>query len=462
MRWPIRLQILLPFSGVTLVLLLAVSGANAYMASHFARRAIDRQLQGIVKTLRETTFPLTKPVLRQLGGLSGAAFIVTDSAGHVRATTLPVGSIFVPHGTLSASTPLGTRLELNGQRYFCQQVTRRAPIRSADAEVIHVLYPEQNWRQAQRDAILPPLYIGSIAVAVTIMLALLVARRISLPIEQLQHHVGRIAAGDNRPLPKLPTRNDELRDLAQSINTLASQLECQRRAIVRAERFALLGQVGGGLAHQLRNAIAGARMAVQLHQETCSDTESESLQIALLQLESTERSLRQLLRAGQHEPLTRTRQPIATTLQQAVALVQSMCSHQQVDLRLTLPDFQLQWTADHEQLQQALVNLLHNAIDAAGRGGTVRLECRLLAADRLSIRVFDNGPGVSPEVEPRLFEPFVSSKREGVGLGLVLAKRVVEQHGGELRYLRTSETVFEILLPANQDTSSQPVRSDVN
>src|SRR5262249_59674495 len=107
--------------------------------------------------------------------------------------------------------------------------------------------------------------------------------------------VSRIAQADYSPMP-LPARNDELRDLGHDVNRLAAQLSEMERAIRRSERLTLLGQLAGGLAHQLRNHVTGALMAVQLHAREC-DTDPESLDVALRQLALTEENLKQFLAA---------------------------------------------------------------------------------------------------------------------------------------------------------------------
>src|SRR5581483_6892346 len=193
---------------------------------------------------------------------------------------------------------------------------------------LDIFYPERHWRTSRIEAALPPLVIGGITLVAFIAVATLIAQALGRPIASLQRQVARLAEGDFQTLP-LPQRNDELRDLASGINRLAEQLAEMRRAISRAERFALLGQLSGGLAHHLRNDITGARMAVQLHQRHGDD---ESLDVALRQLQMTEQHLQQFLSAGQPRPPQRARCDPWDIIEHVTRMLEPTCRHRKVDL----------------------------------------------------------------------------------------------------------------------------------
>ena len=267
MRWPIRNQILVPFALLMLGVVCGVSVLNAFLAAQRTQEQIDTQLREVAHTLHDSTFPLTDAVLRQTRGLSGAEFILTNSRGEVQSASLVNAAIDVP------ATPtvgweqlhLGPVVDVQGQRYFHAAIALRTRDDEGHSEQLHLLYPEAVWRQARWQAAYPPLVVGAAALAVVAVLALVIASRLSRPIDQLRSQVGRLAQGDFQPVP-LPARDDELRDLVGSVNSLAEQLDQLRQAIKRSERLALLGQLAGGLAHHLRNNVTGARLAMQFHQ----------------------------------------------------------------------------------------------------------------------------------------------------------------------------------------------------
>jgi signal transduction histidine kinase len=454
MRWPIRHQILLPFAIVTFLVVLAVSVLSAYLAAQRAEQRVERQVRRLGQTLLASSFPLTDAVLEQMHGLSGAHFALVDADGQVIATSRPDVQ------SLQLATPpvddwrrlrLGSLVRMGDDNYFASALTMARRGSQRRPAVLHLLYPEAHWSSSRREAALPPLIGGFATLCLSVLLSALIAGRISRRIGRLRGQVMRLAAGDFSTL-RLPARDDELRDLAGSVNLLAEQLIDMRRAIRRAERLALLGQLSGGLAHHLRNDITGTRMAVQLHQRRCAD-DGESLAVALRQLELTEQHLQRLLSAGQPETPCRARCNVREIVEHVVELVEPSCRHRELTLSfvpIVTTDrgpntFQLE--ADADQLWQLLMNLMTNAIEAAEGGGWVRVELENGDA-ALALRVLDSGIGPSAEMAGQLFELFVTTKSEGVGLGLAVARRIAESHGGTLNYARRNgHTCFELLLP---------------
>jgi two-component system sensor histidine kinase HydH len=103
-----------------------------------------------------------------------------------------------------------------------------------------------------------------------------------------------------------------------------------------------------------------------------------------------------------------------------------------VDLRLLQPDTPVRVEADQDQLQQLLLNLVLNALDAMPSGGAVEIDLRPPRDGHVELYARDTGPGIAPHVLPKVFETFVSSKETGVGLGLPVSRRIAEDHGGSL------------------------------
>lgn len=448
MRWPLRYQILLPFGGVMLAVVVGVSLLDAVLAARRTQRQIEHQLQGVAHTLRDATFPLTDAVLKQTRGLSGAEFVLTDQHGRLLAASLDNVDVQSLPAVAQPSEEawLGDSFDVLGEPFLHTAIALPDRAMPATApRLLHILYPRSVLRQARWQAAYPPLVVGSLLLGVVVVLAVSLADRLTRPILALAHQLRQIVAGQFQPL-SVPQRNDELSDLVRSVNHLGGQLDEMRRAIHRSERLTLLGQLSGGLAHQLRNSVAGARIAVQLHKRHCTQIDQDSLAVALRQLTITESHLSRFLSAGQPTPPRLALCDLRQIVAEVAALVGPACDHRSVRLETDENGQALPIRADADQLGQLLLNLVLNGMEAAGNGGWVRVALEQQGGS-VAVCVLDSGAGPTAEIAQRLFEPFVTGKPEGIGLGLAVARQIAEAHGGTIRYTGSRPCCFEVVLP---------------
>ena len=457
---------------VVLLTSLLSSGASAWVGSRWAKREEYDRLARVVATLSDANFPLQETVLQKLAGLSGAEFVVWDAQQQVQAATLSLDSevrerlTAVPVAGPLADLTSNPTISIQGRSFL----TAKVPLRRAAARPLSllVLYPEDRWWTATRGAILPPLIAGGVTALVAIALTAWWSRRFTQPIARLSQQSEKIAGGEFHPMP-LPVRNDELRDLTHSINRMVEQLTRYELQVRRNERLKTLGQLGAGLAHQLRNWLTGARMALQWHARECPLGEhAESTDMALRQLGLMESYLQRFLTlgAGRGEavrPAEQLEVSMIPLVEDVLSLIRPRGRHVGVELQWSPPSSLITVRGDRGELQELLVNLLLNSVDAAaqhesGSAATwVRVELQDTTPNRVRLRVLDSGPGPSEAIATQLFEPFVTDKPEGTGLGLAVAKQIAESHGGSLRWLREDNaTCFEVELPRSQCPDSSP------
>jgi two-component system sensor histidine kinase HydH len=222
--------------------------------------------------------------------------------------------------------------------------------------------------------------------------------------------------------------------------------------VVRAEQLAAVGQVAAGVAHELRNPLTSIKMLVQtgLEGDPPAGLPVEDLAVVEREVRRMEQCIQMFLDFARPPRSERRRTDLAKVVHRALALVEGRAHRQKVTLSADVPSTPVPLRIDPEQVNQVLVNLLLNALDALPRGGAVRVECeRSLAGNAVEVRVQDTGPGIAPGIQPRLFEPFVSSKESGLGLGLSICKRLIEAHGGSIHGGNWSEggAVFTFTLP---------------
>jgi C4-dicarboxylate-specific signal transduction histidine kinase len=181
--------------------------------------------------------------------------------------------------------------------------------------------------------------------------------------------------------------------------------------------------------------------------------------MALRQIELMESYLQRFLRLGAgRDEAVRPRDlrdiALAEFVDEVLSLVRPRGRHVGVEIQWTAPASPILVHGDRQELQELLVNLLLNGIEAAtahqseSAAAWVRVEVWAAPPNRVTLRVLDSGPGPSDLIATQLFEPFVTDKPEGTGLGLAVAKQIAESHGGTLRWSRESgATCFEVDLP---------------
>ncbi|WP_406694102.1 HAMP domain-containing sensor histidine kinase [Singulisphaera sp. Ch08] len=450
MRWSLRNQILIPLIAIQGIAVAAITLSTARLATSRVERQVIDRLNGVIDTLGHANFPYTAGVLAKMRGLSGAHFVAYDEEGKVTETSLsePVGLpthwetvLTVAHLESLGESPT---VSLGGIRYFATRI--RPSSRSRERSLL-VLYPETVWRQARWDAAWPPLMLGVGSLGLMAAVTSWIAHRISGRIRRLEQQVAFIAGGDFREVD-LGRGRDEVQDLSRSINRMCVQLKEMRQTIQQSERTRILAQLAAGLAHQLRNSLTGARMSIQLHARRNPGAEDDrSLDVALRQLTMTEEHVKGLLSLGRVERRPPAEFEVDRLLDDVALLVQPSWQHARVLFERRRGGVPIELRGDESGVRGAVLNLVLNAIEAAGPGGRVSLEAAL-EGDTVVILVCDTGAGPPPELAEHLCEAFITSKPEGVGLGLALANQVALEHGGRLSWkCEGGVTRFSLAIP---------------
>lgn len=458
MRWPLRTQILLLFAGLIVVTVLGLTALHAWFTAQRVSAEIGGKVDQVAQTLSSSTFPWSPAILAQMNGLSGAHFAVVDASERILASStafnkLPAWSC-IPRW--QEHRPIWDSLvDVDGREMYAVALTRES-MRSGSPERLLILYPAETYRAVLWSAITPFLGWGSIVLLAAILLSYGLARAISRPLDQVASQLRQLGQGNYAPLA-IPEGTTELLDLVGALNQATAELSDLHQQIQKQERLSLLGQLSAGMAHSLRNDMTGARLAMQLLQDTCSPADQECLDRALRQLQFAEEHLQKFLTVGQPLHLTPRHVDLARLAQDVIDLLMPTAKHRQIGIQAEIPDEQMFAMVDANLLRQALLALLLNAFDAQGPAGSLGQASEIAVqvrrdATRIMIAVSDHGPGLQPEIAARLYEPFVTSKPEGIGLGLTATRQIVQAHGGELRHSREAgQTVFEILLPASSE-----------
>ena len=223
--------------------------------------------------------------------------------------------------------------------------------------------------------------------------------------------------------------------------------------LMRADRLAAMGELTAGVAHEVRNPLGIIRASVQLMEDAeCSrERVSEAAEVIKQEIDRLDRVIKALLDFGR--PATPTLRPVEVSqvLDDVALFSRTFASRAHVQIVEKYSDTAPDVVADPEQLKQVFVNLISNAVQAMPGGGTLTIETG--SADGfVFVRFTDTGPGITDDVREKIFDPFVSTRDDGTGLGLTIVHRIVDEHDGHIEV--TSEpgagTSFTIWLPALQ------------
>jgi signal transduction histidine kinase len=311
-------------------------------------------------------------------------------------------------------------------------------------------------RNPERHQVLIVAGTGAVAICAVVMIAL--AYFIQRPMVELQEKIARVGEGDLDVSVKFAKRNDEIGDLGRNFNRMVEQLResrdeidrLHRTQMSRAEHLATLGELATGLAHEIRNPLAGIAGVIEIVGRDLPTTSPARAVVKDIRLEVAQinRILTDLLQAARPHPPEVRASDLNTTVEHAVMLARQQVLSKPIKIELakdpTLPNVE----HDSDQVHQVLLNLLLNSVQAIETEGTVRV---VIGAkkDMALVSVTDSGRGIGPEHLPFIFRPFYTTKGNGTGLGLSLARRIVEDHRGRIEVQSEvgKGTEFLVVLP---------------
>jgi signal transduction histidine kinase len=241
------------------------------------------------------------------------------------------------------------------------------------------------------------------------------------------------------------------------------------RQLEKAERLSALGQLAAGVAHEIRNPLNAISMASQrlkrefipVNQEKMAEFETMT-GVIRDEIRRLNGIIEEFLTFSKSRRLELRDCPVREILQKIVNLISAEAATKGITLRTDWGNDPIVIPMDMDKLQQAFLNFIKNAMESISGEGTVTLSVRKVEGGLVSIRITDDGCGMTAEEVDRIFNPEYTTKEKGLGLGLPLAHEIIRGHGGEIRVLSRKEsgTTFEILLPAERRSNGKGAKSE--
>ncbi|MBN1976108.1 MAG: HAMP domain-containing histidine kinase [Anaerolineae bacterium] len=413
--------------------------ADFYAAYAASLAADERALSSLAPTVASLFAPQADLTVRFFAAGNGALLAATQDIGPepsraaLRELRYRSPTMFTPSSR-----------DLPHRRYAARQIAVGASQNERVVGVVEVsksTLPGEEFLATLRAILLAAVMV---AAAISLLVSVLLARRLSGPIREMERATRRIAAGDlDVRLDEFPA--DEVSQLARSIDHMAARLKH-----LEAARAQFIGEVS----HDLRTPLAAIKGLLVNLIDAAGPDERPSLEIAERETDRLIRLVNQLLdfsrwQGGQLK-LDRQVIDVGAVAREAVALCEGRASHRGVALSAEIPADLPQVPADADRLQRVILNLLDNAIGFTPGGGEVVLRVEVLGhGDKetrgqgdgdisvplspcLLVSVCDTGRGMSEEERARAFEPYYRGAGGGAGLGLTIARAIVEAHGGQM------------------------------
>ena len=250
---------------------------------------------------------------------------------------------------------------------------------------------------------------------------------------------------------------ESLDEMANRVGVTVQRLQESQKKILRAEQLTALSQMAAGLAHEIRNPLTAMRSLVQMARQQGGGAalDNRDIEVLDIEIERLNELVQTFLDFARPPKPARRIVNISEVIHRTVQLTKHRAERQEVQIEVDALSSEITINADPQQIQQVLLNLVLNAIEAQPNGGKVWIQLRStspLAQDGwVEILVGDAGLGIDPKWMDRIFEPFFSTKETGTGIGLAICQRIVEEHQGNITAgnQQNGGALFRLHLPSN-------------
>ena len=307
------------------------------------------------------------------------------------------------------------------------------------------------------DAVLIPAIILTLACG---CLAYYLAHRIVRPLTTLTQWLPHLEH-DDRTAPAIPAavsgRGDEIGELARSLEATHQRLRDEQDRRRQSERMATLGRIATSLAHEIRNPASSIGLHADLLARDPKPADAESIDLIRAEVDRITDLVNQWLFVVRPAPPQSGSHDLVALVTRIAESLRAAMDHTHTTLRITEPAGPLTVHCDHARIEQVMRNLLVNAMQAMPAGGEIRVDFATTDGHAVC-RIHDSGPGFSADALQRFGEPFFSEREGGMGIGLTLAREVVEAHRGNIDASNASGggAVVRVRLPLAQTTSPNP------
>jgi signal transduction histidine kinase len=440
-------KIVFPFSLLFVAATLITALVSISVMSRSLEYRVDAQLEQSSKLVARAGFALNPSILASLKTVIRADIVTYAQDGTVLATTLtpPTRDKVIPV-VLSRDAPTAAlhtpddfvirRAQIDGVAY---KIAYR-PLLSTPNAVIALVEDDSDVANTRKTIAEVVLLIAALVVVVLSLIGHRIAKGVTGPVLRLVDFTKRVAAGERREKAGI-TSHDEIGTLASAFNDMVVQLHTSEEKALRSEKLALTGLLAARVAHEVRNPLSAMKIQAQLLRSKLSSqgdqSQTELVGSILQAIDRVEWVVRGMLDLASPRELNLKREDIRDVLDEVLVLTGPQLSHRKITVTKRFEDEIPMVSLDRDRFKLSLLNLIMNASEAMTNGGHLELAVTGNSSKTsVIVEIGDDGAGIDASIEDKLFDPFVTTKREGVGLGLVNTKNIIEAHHGTVQLLR--------------------------
>jgi len=449
-------RIIIPFTLLFGLTTLSTWSLSAYFITRYLDQSLKQQMEQVTGIISQFRFVLNPAILQQLKQVINSEIVIFDTNGRIFTSTISDPHILskaqITPGDFQSLSPEGRDIQLGGVRY--RTIIRPLTL-SGEGSAFLSLWMPMDKADSLRQRIL--LSIGGIALLGIFAMAGIgyyIARSITSPIEELVKVTARLSRGDLSERARLDS-GDEIGVLADSFNHMITEIRGFEERLVKSEKLATAGQITAGLAHEIRNPLTSIKMLGQVLQKRMKDEPENQAMLSSLvkEIDRLNRIIQEMIERTRPGELKRIWGNINQLMEEVVKVAEEGINAQNISIKQNLSDHLPNIYMDQEKLKQVLWNLILNARDAMPGGGQLTLSTEVADEGFVEICVEDTGRGISSEDMEGLFQPFFTTKPEGMGLGLTVSRNIIEKHGGKLTLENRAEggAKARIALPTNSE-----------
>jgi signal transduction histidine kinase len=291
-----------------------------------------------------------------------------------------------------------------------------------------------------------------VTLVIALAAALVAARRVTRPLAELTEAAGEVGRGEGRRATVPIRTQDEIGTLATAFNRMASDLDRAEERLVEAAKFAFVGELAAGVAHEVRTPLGVLRSSAQLLARSLTPPDAETgelLQNLPDEVDRIERVVSGLLELGRPRAMRREPSRLAEILFRATDFVEAQARAKGVAIRRRPPADDPLVYCDPDLIYQVALNLLVNAVQVLASGEAIDIVVMPAENGSAAFEVRDDGPGIPEPLRQQIFQPFFTSREGGAGLGLTFVQRVVLEHRGRVSVASNGVrgAVFRVELP---------------